>query len=130
MGSERNSSSSDLCSEKIRLNFQRRCDYKWRKLDLQKIFSVTELANLWNELVREKEIVFPNTEFPRRADACNNPGICFCWLCKVIEMQQQDESKQTKTEEEELDRIEVEACLKACIKTWSLDFDIGKNIDS
>ncbi|GFT82424.1 e3 ubiquitin-protein ligase HERC2, partial [Nephila pilipes] len=108
--------------EKMRLHFQRRCDYKWLKMDLQAIFSPHGLSDFWNELVKEKEIMLPKTASPRvsLSDVCNYPGDCGCWLCV--------NSERTTNTTKELNSQDAESKVmlsKDFIKSWTWDSEIN-----
>ncbi|KAG8176599.1 hypothetical protein JTE90_026848 [Oedothorax gibbosus] len=109
-------------AEKMRLRFQRRCDFKWLKIDLQEIFSPHGLSDLWNELVKEKEIMLPKTGPPHisLSDVCNYPGECGCWLC-VNSERSTNVGKETQLQESDTKVV----ASNNVIKSWMWDSEIG-----
>ncbi|XP_035228372.1 E3 ubiquitin-protein ligase HERC2-like isoform X2 [Stegodyphus dumicola] len=109
-------------SEEFKLRFQRRCDFKWMKVDLQTIFSPSGLSDLWNELLKEKEILLPKMVPPEPSitDVCNYPGECGCWLCIECD-RPTDSTKEVKTQE--CDSIHKSS--KSLIKSWTWDPELG-----
>ncbi|RMC06696.1 hypothetical protein DUI87_16137 [Hirundo rustica rustica] len=90
---EGNMSSDSFC-----LSAQARFDSKWLKTDLQLAFTRDGLCGLWNEMVKDGEIVYPGTELiqsgelpPRKDDSTE---------CQTASKKEEQNDKEKKDEEE------------------------------
>ncbi|OXB80416.1 UNVERIFIED_CONTAM: hypothetical protein H355_003472 [Colinus virginianus] len=87
-----------MSSESFCLAAQARFDSKWLKTDLQLAFTRDGLCGLWNEMVKDGEIVYPGTEFtqngelpPRKDDSTE---------CQTASKKEEQNDKEKKDEEE------------------------------
>ncbi|KAB5583793.1 hypothetical protein PHYPO_G00099730 [Pangasianodon hypophthalmus] len=87
------------------LDAQLRFHDKWLKIDLQRAFSSEGLSEMWNEMVKDEEIVFNREESAYPEDSADCPGA-----------QKKDESNdKEKKEEEETSSSSVRHSM---IETW------------
>ncbi|XP_064294379.1 E3 ubiquitin-protein ligase HERC2 isoform X5 [Phalacrocorax carbo] len=87
-----------MSSESFCLAAQARFDSKWLKTDLQLAFTRDGLCGLWNEMVKDGEIVYPGTELtqsgelpPRKDDSTE---------CQTASKKEEQNDKEKKDEEE------------------------------
>ncbi|XP_061315740.1 E3 ubiquitin-protein ligase HERC2 isoform X7 [Pezoporus flaviventris] len=87
-----------MSSEPFCLAAQARFDSKWLKTDLQLAFTRDGLCGLWNEMVKDGEIVYPGTELtqsgelpPRKDDSTE---------CQTASKKEEQNDKEKKDEEE------------------------------
>ncbi|KAM9567415.1 E3 ubiquitin-protein ligase HERC2 isoform 7-T8 [Guaruba guarouba] len=87
-----------MSSEPFCLAAQARFDSKWLKTDLQLAFTRDGLCGLWNEMVKDGEIVYPGTELtqsgelpPRKDDSAE---------CQTASKKEEQNDKEKKDEEE------------------------------
>ncbi|XP_010222994.1 PREDICTED: E3 ubiquitin-protein ligase HERC2-like, partial [Tinamus guttatus] len=87
-----------MSSESFCLAAQTRFDSKWLKTDLQLAFTRDGLCGLWNEMVKDGEIVYPGTELtqsgelpPRKDDSTE---------CQAASKKEEQNDKDKKEEEE------------------------------
>ncbi|KAM4682548.1 E3 ubiquitin-protein ligase HERC2 isoform 7-T7 [Amazona ochrocephala] len=87
-----------MSSEPFCLAAQARFDSKWLKTDLQLAFTRDGLCGLWNEMVKDGEIVYPGTELtqsgelPLRKDDSTE--------CQTASKKEEQNDKEKKDEEE------------------------------
>ncbi|XP_054256531.1 E3 ubiquitin-protein ligase HERC2 isoform X4 [Indicator indicator] len=87
-----------MSSESFCLAAKARFDSKWLKTDLQLAFTRDGLCGLWNEMVKDGEIVYPGTELtqngelpPRKDDSTE---------CQTASKKEEQNDKEKKDEEE------------------------------
>uniref|UniRef100_A0A8C0VK07 E3 ubiquitin-protein ligase HERC2 n=1 Tax=Cyanistes caeruleus TaxID=156563 RepID=A0A8C0VK07_CYACU len=87
-----------MSSDSFCLSAQARFDSKWLKTDLQLAFTRDGLCGLWNEMVKDGEIVYPGTELiqsgelpPRKDDSTE---------CQTASKKEEQNDKEKKDEEE------------------------------
>uniref|UniRef100_A0A803YFU5 Uncharacterized protein n=1 Tax=Meleagris gallopavo TaxID=9103 RepID=A0A803YFU5_MELGA len=66
-----------MSSESFCLAAQARFDSKWLKTDLQLAFTRDGLCGLWNEMVKDGEIMYPGTEFTQNGELPPRKGMTF-----------------------------------------------------
>uniref|UniRef100_A0A670K0H0 Uncharacterized protein n=1 Tax=Podarcis muralis TaxID=64176 RepID=A0A670K0H0_PODMU len=67
-----------MSSESFCLAAQTRFDSKWLKTDLQLAFTRDGLCGLWNEMVKDGEIVYTGTEPSQNGEASPRKGEFHC----------------------------------------------------
>ncbi|XP_038007666.1 E3 ubiquitin-protein ligase HERC2 isoform X1 [Motacilla alba alba] len=87
-----------MSSDSFCLSAQARFDSKWLKTDLQLAFTRDGLCGLWNEMVKDGEIIYPGTELiqsgelpPRKDDSTE---------CQTASKKEEQNDKEKKDEEE------------------------------
>ncbi|MCI4375021.1 hypothetical protein PGIGA_G00104220 [Pangasianodon gigas] len=87
------------------LDAQLRFHDKWLKIDLQRAFSSEGLSEMWNEMVKDEEIVFNRDESAYPEDSADCPGA-----------QKKDESNDKEKKEEE--ETSLSSVRHSMIETW------------
>ncbi|XP_076870833.1 LOW QUALITY PROTEIN: E3 ubiquitin-protein ligase HERC2 [Brachyhypopomus gauderio] len=92
-------------SPSFSLDAQLRFHDKWLKIDLQRAFSAEGLSEMWNEMVKDEEIVFNREESAYPEDSADCAGV-----------QKKDESSDKEKKEEE--EVSSSSIHHSIIETW------------
>ncbi|KAL7832768.1 hypothetical protein SRHO_G00297860 [Serrasalmus rhombeus] len=103
----------NMPSPSFSLDAQLRFHDKWLKIDLQRAFSPEGLSEMWNEMVKDEEIVFDREESAYPEDSADCAGA-----------QKKDECNDKEKKEEE--EASLSSVHHSIIETWDWGRQPGK----